>query len=508
MICYFINYYRSNFSTKYFLKNKKLILYKNKVKYLNMNLKNKTKIIATIGTDNFDKNKLASFIDQGISVFRINSSHSTLELIKINIDNIRYVSKQKKANVCILQDLQGPKIRIGEIENGQVQIIDGQNLTITTKKILGNNKIINTTYSNFTKDIKIGEKILIDDGKIILISKKKEGDTIITKVIHGGILKSRKGINLPNTELSSSSLTSKDRKDLIIGLENNVEWIALSFVRKAEEVKELKDIIKKSGKNTKIISKIEKPEALEDLDNIIEESDAIMVARGDLGVEIPMERVPIIQKDIVRKCNHIGKPVIIATQMMESMIENPTPTRAEINDIANAVIDGADALMLSAETAIGKYPLKVIKKMTETINFAEKQTHLYNKYHNLSKELETYYSDSVVQAACILAEEVNAKAIIGSTASGYTAFEIARNRPKSNIFIFTDNKDLMKTFALVWGVKAFYYNKKHSMNTMFRDMENILIEEDFIKSGDICIHTAALPIDKKQRSNMLKISIA
>ncbi len=473
-----------------------------------MNLNNRTKIIATIGTEKIDEKKIENFIIQGVSVFRINSSHSTLESIKRNIDIIRSVTKEKKANVCILQDLQGPKIRIGEIENGQIEILDGQKLIITTENILGNKNIISTSYLDFINDIKIGEKILIDDGKIILISKKKEKNNVITEVIHGGILKSRKGINLPNTKLSSSSLTSKDRRDLIIGLENNVEWMALSFVRNAKEVIELKTIIKEYHKNTKVISKIEKPEALEDLDNIIKESDAIMVARGDLGVEIPMERVPLIQKQIVKKCNHFGKPVIIATQMMESMIENPTPTRAEINDIANAVIDGADALMLSAETAIGKYPLKVIKKMVETINFVENETNLYNKYHNLSKESKTYYSDSVVQAACILAEEVDAKAIIGSTASGYTGFEIARNRPKSNIFIFTDNKDLMKTFALVWGVKAFYYNKKNSMNTMFKDLENILIEKGFLNAGDTCIHTAALPIDKKQRSNMLKISIA
>ncbi len=468
---------------------------------------NRTKIMATISLERANKECITKFISNGVSVFRINSSHSSAIEIDSVIKKLKKVINDLGVDVGIMQDLQGPKIRIGEIINNGVEIVSGQELIITEKQLIGNNKIVSTTYSHFINDVNKGEDILIDDGKLLLTVKEKYTDKIVTEVKYGGILKSRKGINLPKTNLSSPSLTAKDREDLVIGLENEVEWIALSFVRKAEDIIELKEIINKHKKQTKVISKIEKPEALKHIDEIIKVSDAVMVARGDLGVEIPMENVPIVQKYIVSKCNREGKPVIIATQMMESMIEFPTPTRAEINDIANAVMDKADVLMLSGETAVGKYPQEVIYTMQKTIVTIENNADIYNHYQNINKNSDSFYSDCVVQTTCKLAESIGADAIIGTTASGYTAFEIAKNRPKASIFIFTDNKFLLKTLSLIWGIRAFYYDKRlSSVNNLFEDMERILINKGLLKSGDICIHTGALPINKKQRSNMLKIS--
>lgn len=467
---------------------------------------NKTKIIATIGPASQSTDVLTNLIKSGVSIIRLNSSHGTHEEHQKVIDTVRSINNASGTHVCLLQDLQGPKIRIGEVENGLVNLVAGQAFVITQEKIVGTATKISTTYAYLAHDVKIGDKILIDDGKIVLEVKRKAGSDVVTEVIHGGSLKSKKGINLPYTKISIPSITEKDKHDLLWGLQNEVEWVALSFVRAAKEVVDLKNMIKEQGKTARVIAKIEKPEAWENIDAIIEVADALMIARGDLGVEIAMESVPMVQKSIVAKCNQAGKPVIIATQMMESMIENPNPTRAETNDIANAVIDGADALMLSGETAMGKYPVEVIKQMKKTILRVEESTVIYNKYYKVIPNSLTFYNNSLVQTACRLSQEVNAKAIIGMTRSGYTAFELAKNRPKADIFIFTDNKPLLNTINLIWGIRGYHYDKMDSTDRTFVDVEKILIKKKHLKKGDIFISTASMPIKEKQKTNMLKIN--
>ncbi|MEJ2004532.1 MAG: pyruvate kinase, partial [Cyclobacteriaceae bacterium] len=338
--------------------------------------------------------------------------------------------------------------------------------------------------------------------------KTIKGSDVITEVIHGGKLKSRKGINLPQTHVSAPSLTDKDLLDLDFGLDQEVDWIALSFVRTAEDIHDLRNRIRAAGKDCRIIAKIEKPEAIHNIDEIIEASDGIMVARGDLGVEIMMEEVPMAQKMIVRKCNLAAKPVIIATQMMESMIDSPRPTRAETNDVANAVMDGADALMLSAETAAGQFPVEVIKSMINTIISVEKQADVYHKFYKLDEEDPLFYNDSIIKSACQLAEISNAKAIIGMTASGYTAFKIASHRPKANIFIFTHNKPLLNTMNLIWGVRGLYYNSEESTDQTFMDIENILREKGHLRKGDVFITTASMPLQARGRTNAMKLNVA
>lgn len=467
----------------------------------------KTKIVATVGPASNSKEKLTELIKAGVDVFRLNFSHGSYDAHQEVIDRVKEINKEIGSHVCLLQDLQGPKIRTRDVENGQVEIVQGQTLVITTDKIIGTSSKISTTYEALPTDVAIGDTILIDDGKLELKVTGVEGHEVITQVIYGGPLKSKKGINLPDTKVSAPALTEKDEEDLQFGLKNNVEWVALSFVRYADDIRYIKEIIKKSGKHTKVVAKIERPEALKNIDEIIAETDAVMVARGDLGVEIVMEDVPMAQKMIVEKCNKASKPVIIATQMMESMIENPRPTRAETNDIANAVMDGADALMLSAETATGKYPLQVIKSMSKTINSVETQaSKIYDKYFELNPKDPLFINDSLVTSACRLTNVTGAKAIIGMTKSGYTAFKIASHRPKANIFVFTDNEPLLATLSLVWGVRGFYYDKMGTTEETFQDIEDILKEKGHLVKGDIFVNMASMPAHWKNRTNMVKIS--
>ncbi len=469
---------------------------------------NKTKIVATVGPASRSRDMLRQLIIHGVDVFRLNFSHGKHEDHQVVLDNIRELNEELGTHVCILQDLQGPKIRIGEVENGEVILEEGATLIITTDEVVGTAKCVSTTYKPLPSDVKLDDIILIDDGKIEVIVTDIDGNKVFTRVIHGGPLKSRKGINLPYTEVSAPSLTEKDRKDLEFGLKNNVEWLALSFVRTAVDVKELKDIIEDAGKDCKVIAKIEKPQALKELDDIIEVSDGLMVARGDLGVETLMEDVPMVQKMIVNKCNEQFTPVIIATQMMESMIENARPTRAETNDIANSIIDGADAVMLSAETAVGKYPIHVIKSMTKTIQSVESKADIYFKHRKLDEKSETYYNNNLILSACRLARDTKAVAITGMTESGYTAYRIAGNRPKAHIFIFTHNKKLPYTLNLVWGIRSFYYDNMESTDITFKDIENALRDKGCLKKGEVFINTASMPIHARHRTNSLKIAIA
>lgn len=467
---------------------------------------NRTKIIATVGPASAHKEVLAQLIESGVGIIRLNFSHGTYAAHQQVIDNVRAINKELGKHVCLLQDLQGPKIRIGRLKDEIIQLINGQELALTPEIILGTENRITTTYTNLAHEIKIDDTILVDDGKIVLKAIRKEGNELITEVIHGGDLRSNKGLNLPATRLSTPSLTEKDREDLAFGLQQNVEWIALSFVRNPQDIIELKEIIKQAGKNTKVIAKIEKPEALEHIQEIIAAADALMVARGDLGVEIAMEKVPMVQKNIVSLCNRAGKPVIIATQMMESMIENPLPTRAETNDIANAVIDGADALMLSGETALGKYPIKVITEMKKTILVVEQTAPIYNRYQDISSTSPTFYNDSLVRTACRLSHDIQAKAIICLTQTGWTALELAKHRPQANIFVFTDNQSLLNSINLIWNVRGYYYDSMVSTDQTFADIESLLTKNNYLKSGDVFISMASMPIHSKQRTNMLKIN--
>ncbi len=467
---------------------------------------NRTKIVATVGPASSSKEMLRALVKEGVDVFRINFSHGTHEDKQSVIDLVREINTEMGTHVAILMDLQGPKIRVNKMEDNVV-LAQGQELVITTRELLGNREIVSTSYKDLPKDVKPGERILIDDGKIELKVLEVRDIDIVTKVIYGGPLTSRKGINLPNSKVSAPSLTEKDLMDLDFGLKNNVNWVALSFVRKADDINRLREILEKNNSKARIVAKIEKPEALENIDSIIEVTDAVMVARGDLGVEIWMEDVPIEQKKLIEKCNKASKPVIVATQMMESMIENPRPTRAETNDVANAVMDGADALMLSAETATGKYPLEVVRSMVRTITSIEKQPGIYYKYRAVDPKSPIFIHDSLILAACKLAQEVGAKAIVGMTTSGYTAFESSSHRPDTNIFVFTGNKFILDTMNLVWGTRAYYYDKQTTTDETIADIAEILKTDGHVQKGDIFISLASMPIHEKHRTNMMKINV-
>ena len=467
---------------------------------------NKTKVIATVGPASNTKAKLKELIEAGVDIFRLNFSHGTHEDHAKVIQYVRELNEELDTCICLLQDLQGPKIRVGEVDKG-VKLKVGQLFTITPNEMLGTSEMASTVYTNLHKDVVPGDMILIDDGKIELKVKELKGDDVLTEVVYGGKLKSRKGINLPFTKVSAPCLTEKDLKDLEFGLAHDVNWIALSFVRSADDINELRGLIQKAGKSCKIIAKIEKPEAIKNIEAIIEATDAAMVARGDLGVEIYMEEVPMAQKHIVQLCNKAAKPVIIATQMMESMIENPRPTRAETNDVANAVMDGADALMLSAETAAGLYPVEVIRSMVKTITSVEKHDGLYFKHELPPKDDELFFNNTLVLAASRLSKASRAKAIVGMTASGYTAFKLASHRPKANIFIFTSNRPLLNTMNLIWGVRGYFYDKEVSTDDTFADIEEILKQKGHIKKGDVFITTASMPIHARSRTNTVKLNI-
>jgi pyruvate kinase len=395
----------------------------------------KTKIVATIGPVSSNKEVLKGMIQNGLDVVRLNFSHGAHEDHQKVIEFVREIDAELGTNTSLLADLQGPKLRVGEMENGSVELTVGQTITISTTKQIGTNQVIYTNYKEFAQDVKAGERVLLDDGKLVMNILSTNGkDTVQCEVVQGGPLSSKKGLNLPNTKVSLPSLSEKDLSDLHFALSHNVDWIGLSFVRTSEDVRALKEIIFTAEKHAKVVAKIEKPEAVEDIDAIIEETDAVMVARGDLGVEVPLQNVPLIQKMVVRKCVERAKPVIVATQMMESMVTNMTPTRAEVADVANAVLDGADAVMLSGETSVGKYPVEAIRMMNSIIGEAEKYDDLYYKEEAPEQMNETrFVTDSVCYSACRLAKRANATAILTNSFSGYTGYKIASWRPRTNI---------------------------------------------------------------------------
>ncbi len=451
---------------------------------------------------------LEQMILAGVDICRINFSHGDYSQMTEVIDTIRSLNKKLNKNVGILADLQGPKLRIGEVENNEVELVNGEEILITTEKCIGTAEKLYITYREFPKDVEVGDQVLIDDGKILLnvIETNKE-DEVRAVIIYGGILHSKKGVNLPNTRISLPCLTEKDKSDLQFALDNKVEWIGLSFVRSVTDIADLKDIIKKHKNNfARVIAKIEKPEAVREIDSIIDLADGVMVARGDLGVELPMESVPILQKLIVNKCIHASKPVIIATQMMESMIENFGPTRAEVNDVANAVMDGADAVMLSGETSVGKFPIRVIQCMQKIVAKVEEQDSTYYREHAPVLKTQTYITDSICYNACLMAHQASVKALISMTTSGYTAFKLSSHRPKANIFIFTENKSLLTSLSLLWGVRGFYYDKYESTDQTVSDLKVFLKKEGYVKVDDLVVNIASMPMKERGRTNMLRLS--
>ncbi len=467
----------------------------------------KTKIVATLGPASSDKEILRQMFQAGVNVCRLNFSHGSYEDHSAVIKTIRELNDETGCNVAILADLQGPKIRTNEMENNGVELINGTEVTIVTDKIIGTAQRFSINYPKLPQDVKAGERILLDDGKLALEVVSTDGKKeFIAKVIHGGILSSKKGVNFPNTSISMPSLTEKDLEDLNFALEKNVDWIGLSFVRSARDIIELKHIILDKKGKAKVIAKIEKPEAIEDIDNIIQESDGLMVARGDLGVEIPYQNVPIIQKMLINKSIIHAKPIIVATQMMESMITNISPTRAEVNDVANAVLDGADAVMLSGETSVGKFPVEVIKTMSNIVMEMEKFDGIYNKEEIPDKKQARFISDSICFNACRLSQRVEADAILTMSFSGYTAYKIASQRPKAPIYVFTSNKQILTQLNLIWGVKAFYYDKQISTDHTIADIKYLLKHQGLLKTGDLAINIASIPLEDLGSSNMLKLS--
>jgi pyruvate kinase len=468
--------------------------------------RSQTKVIATIGPASSSKEVLERMFHEGVDVCRLNFSHGTHEEHLKVINFILELNQELNANVAILADLQGPKIRIGDVENNKVELIECEEVLFVTEKCLGTSKKLSIGYKEFPMDVKKGDYILIDDGKLKFeVLETNHKDKVKTRVINGGILSSKKGVNLPYTIISLPSLTEKDIEDANFALDNNVDWIALSFVRSSDDLMHLKEIIRNKKKFARIIAKIEKPEALKDIDNIIDASNGVMVARGDLGVEVPFDQVPLIQKDIVKRCIEKAKPVIIATQMLESMITNFRPTRAEANDVGNAVLDGADALMLSAETSVGKYPVQSIAAMQKIIDWTEKGF-IFNREALPAIASRTFLPDSICLNACRMASQTNAKAIVTFTYSGYTAFKISSHRPQSNIYVFTRNKTLLRKMSLVWGVRAFNYDEHDTMDDAIKHSLDFLKSQSLITEGDVIVHVGSTPFEEKGQTNMIKLS--
>jgi pyruvate kinase len=469
----------------------------------------RTKIVATVGPACDTYEKLLELVKAGVNVFRLNFSHGVHEDKAKIIEFIRQINKTEPYNIAILGDLQGPKLRVGEIENGEIEVVEGDIITFTNEKIIGTKEKIYVSYPNFHSDVKIGNIILIDDGKleVRVLSIEKNNDVKVVVAL-GGTLSSKKGINLPDTKITLPALTDKDLTDLEFIINQKLDWVALSFVRNVKDLIILRNKLEEKKSKTKIIAKIEKPEAVENIRDIIVESDGIMVARGDLGVELPIEKVPLIQKQIIKKCIHRAKPVIVATQMMESMIERTKPNRSEITDVANAVLEGADAVMLSGETATGAHPTLVVETMKKIIEEVERTDYNYNLEDVLVPQPHSpsFLSDAICYNACKLAEDVEAQALIGMTQSGYTGFMLSSYRPKSPLFIFTKERSLVNQLSLSWGVRAFFYDEEESLDDIIFDQIEILKERGFLKIGDVAVSTGSTPVHLHLPTNTLKIT--
>ena len=473
-----------------------------------MSTNKKTKIVATLGPACSSREVLKNMIDAGVNVFRVNFSHADYEDVKSKIDLIRGLNDEFGYTTAILGDLQGPKLRVGVMKE-DVIVNDGDLITFqTAEDVIGTAQRVYMNYKEFPKDVNPGELILLDDGKLIFEAVETNRTTeVVCKVIQGGPLKSKKGVNLPNTKVSLPALTEKDIRDALFAIEQKVDWIALSFVRTAEDLMELNDLIAKhSDHKIPVIAKIEKPEGVANIDTIVAHCDGLMVARGDLGVEVPAHEVPLIQKQLVHRAKTARIPVIIATQMMETMITSLTPTRAEVNDVANSVMDGADAVMLSGETSVGNYPVQVIERMTQIIEAVEDSSLIQVPQNTPQIKTKRYITKTICQHAAQMANAINAKAISTLTNSGYTAFQISAWRPKAHILVFTSNRRILTQLNLLWGVKSFFYDKFESTDDTIVDINMIAKNEGCVEKGDMLINLAAMPIVDKGMVNTLRVS--
>jgi pyruvate kinase len=468
----------------------------------------KTKIVATLGPACSTKEIIKDMIEAGVNVFRVNFSHADYEDVKNKISIIRGINEEFGYTTGILGDLQGPKLRVGVMEDGVV-VNDGDLITFTTaEEVIGTSKKVFMKYKNFPNDVNPGERILLDDGKLIfeIVSTDKKSE-VVARVVQGGELKSKKGVNLPNTKISLPAMTEKDVLDAKFAIEQQLDWIALSFVKTPKDLQDLQELIAvHSVHKIPIIAKIEMPEALENIDRIVAYCDALMVARGDLGVELPAHEVPLVQKELIRRAKTARIPVIVATQMMETMITSLTPTRAEVNDVANSVMDGADAVMLSGETATGNYPVQVIQKMTQIIEAVEDSPLIQVPQNTPQVRTSRFITKTICHHAALMANVIKAKAICTLTNSGYTAFQISAWRPSAHILVFTSNKRILTQLNLLWGVKSFYYDKRVSTDDTVTDVNSIVKEKGFVKKGDFLINLAAMPIIEKGMVNTLRVS--
>jgi pyruvate kinase len=481
----------------------------------------KTKIVATVGPASQTTEMLLKLAQAGVNVFRLNFSHGTHEDHLQRILSIREINAEHGLNLTILQDLQGPKIRTQLVENNGVELVAGRPLTfVMDETLLGTAERVGTTYTSMYQDVRVGERILMDDGNLEVVVTGIDLNTkeVHTTVVYGGILRSKKGINLPGTKVGLPALTEKDEKDLVFGLEHDVDWIALSFVRTAQDILDVKEKIKAAGKTTKVIAKIEKPEAIDNIDAIIAATDGIMVARGDLGVEMDGAIVPELQKSMVTKCIRAAKPVIVATQMLESMKDSPRPTRAETSDVANAVLDGASATMLSAESASGQYPVEAVTMMAHIIETVEEQQNgikivkgdeaaIYFKNHALADYQGKHpLNDRLIAGACRLARDTEAKAILCITNSGYTAFRLSAHRPKASLYVFTDNPRTLTNIGLLWGARGFSYDQKtFDTEITVKTMLDRLVKEGLLVRGDVYVSVLAMPYGQGNKTNTVRI---
>ncbi|MEM7372248.1 MAG: pyruvate kinase [Bacteroidota bacterium] len=467
----------------------------------------RTKIVATIGPACNNAKTLLQMAEAGMDVARLNFSHADHETHEKSLKYIRGINEKHGTTIAILQDLQGPKIRIGILKK-DLKIKPGQIVTLRSDIKEQTENALPIQYNAFAQDVKAGDVVLMDDGKVeSVVVETNNANTVKLRITSGKIIQSRKGVNLPFTQISEPTITEKDFKDIDFAIKHKVEWLALSFVRSADDIKLLKELIRLKNGVSKVIAKIEKPEALENIDEIITASDGIMVARGDLGVEIRMEEVPVWQKRIIRRCNKEGKPVIVATQVMESMIQNSRPTRAEANDVANALVDGADAVMLSGETSVGEHPVVVVESMNRILkNVEQEDSEIYNRNLDTIPTNSEPLSHAIIKSACELAHRTEARAILGMTRSGYTVFQLSRCRPHAHIFAFSDNRGILNTLNLVWGVRAFYYDGHESTDTTIQEVHEILKEKELVKAGDILINTGSMPLHEYGLTNMIKVS--
>jgi pyruvate kinase len=469
----------------------------------------KTKIVATLGPACSTREIIKDMIDAGVNVFRINFSHADYSDVEERIKMIRGLNEEFGYTTAILADLQGPKLRVGVMTEGVV-VNDGDLITFTTAEdIIGTAEKVFMKYKNFPNDVNAGERILLDDGKLIfeIVSTDKNSE-VVAKVIQGGELKSKKGVNLPNTKISLPAMTEKDIADAIFAIGQNVDWIALSFVKTPQDLKDLQDLIAEHAEyKIPIIAKIEMPEALENIDKIVAYCDALMVARGDLGVELPAHEVPLVQKELIRKAKMARIPVIVATQMMETMITSLTPTRAEVNDVANSVMDGADAVMLSGETAAGNYPVQVIQKMTQIIEAVENSPLIQVPQNTPQIKTKRFITKTICRHAAVMANAIEAKAISTMTNSGYTAFQLSAWRPSTaHILVFTSNKRILTQLSLLWGVRSYFYDKDESTDRTVTDINDIAKEKGHVETGDYIINLASMPITDKGMVNTMRVS--